>query len=97
MRKGELSKHSLDHGWPHQVTMLADRCTGEQHTSIGEFCRGLSLAPRGHTYVEGGAYHNVYCFAVEVDALAFAARFGGRIVDPATRPRWGKTRRAKAG
>ena len=92
MRKGELSKTSIDRDWPHQVTMPADRCTGEQHTAIREFCRGLSLAPRGHTYVEGDAYHNVYCFAVEVEALAFAGRFDGRIMDPATRPRWGKGR-----
>ncbi len=93
MRKGELGKRALDAGWPYQVTMPADRCTGERYTAIHEFCRGRSLAARGHTYVEGGAYHNVFCFAVEADALAFAAEFGGRIMDPASRPRWGRARR----
>ena len=88
MRKGELSSAAVDRGWPHQVTMLAANCTGEQHSRITEFCAGLSLARRGHCYFEGTGYWNVYCFAEREHAEAFAAAFGGRMLDPKDRPRW---------
>ena len=94
MRKGELSTATVDREWPHHVTMPSAHCTGEQHVRIGKFCAGLSLAPRGHCYVEDGAYHNVYCFAVREHAEVFAAAFGGRMLDPKGRPRWpGRKRR----
>ena len=94
MRKGELSSTTIDRDWPHQVTLPASRCTGEQHVRIRAFCADLSLAPRGYTYVEGGGYHNVYCFAVIEHAQAFADEFAGRMLETKDRPRWpGRKRR----
>lgn len=87
-RKGELTNATIDRDWPHQVTIPASLCTGDRHKLMHEFCRGLSLAPRGHTYVADDAYHNVYCFAVREHADAFAAEFGGKMLAAKDRPRW---------
>ena len=48
-RKGELSPAGVDKGWPHQVALLADKCTGKNTAVIREFCKDLSLCPRGHS------------------------------------------------
>ena len=44
-RKGELSKAAIDRGWPHQVALVADRCSGHNYVIIRHFCEGLSLCP----------------------------------------------------
>lgn len=94
-RKGELSDVQLDRRWPHQVSPPADRCTGQNYVAIQDFCRGLTLAPRGHTYSLGGVYWSVFCFALVEHAEAFVAEFGGRVLDVEERPRWpGRKRRA---
>lgn len=46
-RKGELSKHQVDRGWPHQVEVHADVCAGPNNSVVHDFCRGLSVCPRG--------------------------------------------------
>jgi hypothetical protein len=48
-RRGELSKHTIDRGWPHQVALAAYRCGGGNYVTIRLFCGGLSLSPRGHS------------------------------------------------
>lgn len=94
MRKGELSKSMLDRQWPYQVAIDAEHTSGRAHALAVEFCKPLSLAPRGHSYVENDRWVNVYCFREREHADAFAAEYGGRIVNPADRPRWpGKRRR----
>lgn len=91
--KGMLSNATIDEKWPHQVSLPNSR-TSAEHPAILEFCKGRDRSPLGHTYVEDGQYHNVFCFRDEGDAEAFAARFDGKIIDPKTRPRWpGKPRR----
>jgi len=87
MRRGELSKHKLDADYPHQVALPGSQCSRE-HVAIQGFCKDLSQAPRGHTYFEGTEYQNVYCFAKSEDAAAFAEKFGGKLIDPKTRPKW---------
>ena len=49
-RKGELNKRAVDTGWPYQVALPADACTGGQYDVVHDFCRGLSLCPRGHYF-----------------------------------------------
>lgn len=94
-RKGELSKHAIDKGWPYQVP-LVDAGLGSQYRRIVAFCRGLSLCPRRHGFVADGKHHRVYCFAVKDHAEAFAAEFGSALLDPKDRPRWpGKARRKR--
>lgn len=87
-RKGELSSAAIDRQWPHQVSILADKCTGDAFIRIQEFCRPLTLAPRWHTYVADGCYHSVFCFAEREHAEAFSREFGGALIDPKHRPRW---------
>ena len=88
-RKGELSAAMIDIEWPHQVAIEADRCSGRNWPIVHEFCKPLSLAPRGHTFLERDRWMNVYCFRERAHADAFVARFGGRIIAPKDRPRWG--------
>jgi hypothetical protein len=49
-RKGELNKAQINRGWPFQVALRADRCTGAQYKVIKDFCQALSLCPRGHFF-----------------------------------------------
>jgi hypothetical protein len=80
-RKGELSPAAVDRGWPRV---------------IHNFCRPLSLCPRGHSVNDGREWYRVYCFAGAGDAESFMARFGGERFDPAKRGRghnWARWKR----
>jgi hypothetical protein len=48
-RKGELSKRAVETGWPYQVALPADACTGTQYDVVHDYCRGLSFARAGTT------------------------------------------------
>jgi len=93
-RKGEINSRQIDEGWPYQVALAANLTTGRKHDEVRDFCKDLSLAPRGHTFVRGAEYINVWCFEDEEDAQKFIGQFGGEMLDPEDRPRWpGKPRR----
>jgi hypothetical protein len=85
-RKGELSKGTIDREWPHQVALRADLVAGRNFTIIHEFCRLLSLCPRGHSFRRDGADFIVFCFADCSHAERFRDRFGGEIIDPSSGP-----------
>lgn len=97
-RKGELSKGAIDRGWPHQVALPADRCTGTNHKLHRDFCAGrakpsapegaLSLCPRGHCFRRDDTDFHIYCFAEREHAERFKDRFGGELISPKDRPRW---------
>lgn len=53
-----------------------------------DFCRGLSLCPRGHSFSREGRWYFVFCFAERAHADQFQSRFGGEFVDPKHRPKW---------
>ena len=95
-RKGELSPAGIDRGWPHQVALRASACEGGGYKVIHDFCKDLSLCPRGHSVIYEGAWFHVYCFAEASDAEKFMRRFGGEIFDPKQRgkgsdwARWNK-------
>ena len=91
-RKGELSKGMIDHDWPHQVAIPADRCTGRNWDLIREFCKGLSLCPRGHFFYRDVIGFNVYCFADRQHADRFCTRFDGESIDSKDRPKWPRKR-----
>jgi hypothetical protein len=92
-RKGELSKGAIDSGWPHQVALPAERCTGHNYVTHRLFCEGLSLCVRGHFFYREGRGFNVFCFAERAHAEQFRQRFGGEFIDPKNRPRWPGSRR----
>lgn len=77
MRKGEMTKRALDREYPHQVELRADLTTGKNYEAALTFCRGLSLAPRGHSRRKNDTDYNVWCFADPAHADALQARFGG--------------------
>jgi hypothetical protein len=87
-RKGELSKGTIDSQWPHQVAVQADKSTGANWVAIRDFCKGLSLCPRGHYFYRGAIGFNVYCFAEREHAELFRDRFDGELIEPKDRPRW---------
>lgn len=91
-RKGELSKTAIDRGWPHQVALEERFCTGHNYYKLRFFCEGegLSLCSRGHCFHRNGSYFNIFCFAEAGHAEKFAAKFGGEMMCPKTRPRWGR-------
>jgi hypothetical protein len=94
-RRGELSKHTIDRDWPHQVALPAYRCTGGNYVAIHLFCGGdgLSLCPRGHSFYRDGTDINVFCFAEREHAERFRERFGGEFLEPKDRPKWPGSRR----
>jgi hypothetical protein len=86
-RKGELNGTAIDRGWPFQVALPEDRCTGGNFEIHRAFCRDLSLCPRGHTVRRDGRYYHVFCFADAAHADLFRAAFGGERFDPRQRGR----------
>jgi hypothetical protein len=95
-RKGELSPAAVDRGWPHQVALPASACEGCGYKIIHDFCKELSLCPRGHSVFRDAQWFTIYCFATAADADKFMARFAGEKFDPRQRGkgsnwmRWGK-------
>lgn len=92
----EIAKATaLDHlrasTWPGKLDIPGDACSGEQHATVLEFNRGLSVAPRGHAFFRDDKWHNVFCFAERADAQKFLDRFGDEWFDSSTRGR-GKQR-----
>ena len=92
-RRGELSKHTIDRNWPHQVALPAYRCTDGNYVTIRLFCEGLSLSPRGHSFCRDGTDMNIFGFAEREHAEQFRDRFGGEFIDPKDRPKWPGSRR----
>jgi hypothetical protein len=92
-RKGEHSKATMDRNWPHQVALLAARCSGHNYVTIRLFCDGLSLCPRTHSFRRDDADMLVFCFALRAHADQFRDRFGGEVFDPKDRPKWPGSRR----
>lgn len=89
-RKGEIKSWQIDAGWPYQIALRSDVTIGKAHDAASEFCKDLSLAPRGHSFFVEGVWFNVWCFAEEEDAQKFQAKFGGEFMEPEDRPRWGE-------
>src|SRR5258708_11336354 len=101
-RKGELSANRIDREWPHQVAVPANQNTGKNDDIMHEFCRKLSLCPRGHTLRRDDVTYSVFCFADASHAERFCERFGGERFDPTDRGRgrawflWQKLSRIQA-
>jgi hypothetical protein len=49
---------------------------GTTHEAVRDFCKGLSLAPLGHSFAREDGWWNVWCFATREDAEKFQARWG---------------------
>lgn len=90
-RKGEMTPASVDSGWPHQVALAEEHCTGASFHLHRAFCseQALALCPRGHTVRHSDQWFHVFCFAERAHAEAFMARFGGEWFDPRDRGRGG--------
>jgi len=70
--------------WPHQVALPA--------YTMHFFCQELSLSSRTHAFCRDAAGMTVFCFAEREHAKKFRDRFGGELIDPATRPEHPRTR-----
>ena len=90
-RRGELSKGMIDRGWPHQVA-LPSAVVVARFKEIQASASRLGACLRTHAFRRDDVDHVVYCFAIEDDAKAFKALFGGELMGPEDRPRW-KNRR----
>ncbi|AMN44734.1 hypothetical protein RHPLAN_63250 [Rhodoplanes sp. Z2-YC6860] len=87
-RKGELSPSSIDRGWPHQVSLPEDECTGmPDYDIVRLFAEPLSVCSRGHRFRQNDRWYHVFCFQFREDAEKFKDRFGGEWFDPARRGR----------
>lgn len=84
-RKGELSPAAIDRGWPYQVALPASACEGGGYKLIHDFCKDLTLCPRGHSVVYEDDWYIVYCFAEAADAEKFMKQFAGEKFDPSQR------------
>jgi hypothetical protein len=95
-RKGELTAAAIDRGWPHQVALREAACTGANHKIHLDFCKDLSLCPRGHSVYHDGTTWCVFCFGDAAHAGLFRARFDGEPFDPRHRGRgaaWARWRK----
>jgi hypothetical protein len=95
-RKGELSPAMVDRDWPHQVAVPAEQCLGQNTAVIHEFCKDLSLCPRGQSVMWEDKWYQVFCFKEPAHAVRFMARFGGEPFDPRQRGggrRWARWRK----
>jgi hypothetical protein len=88
-RKGELTAVLIDRGWPHQVALPEEACTGANYKVHADFCRDLSLCPRGKAVFHGDQWWRVFCFSDPIHADAFRERFGGEPFNPDDRGRGG--------
>jgi hypothetical protein len=95
-RKGELTANRVDREWPYQVALHADQVAGKNYSVTHDFCRDLSVCPRGHSVLRGNVTYIVFCFADAEHAELFRERFNGERFDPKKRGRgnkwflWGK-------
>jgi hypothetical protein len=80
--------------FPEQLRFPALRV--EPRLLVRDFCKGLSLCPRGHTCRRNDERINVWCFAEEADAQKFITRFGGEMIDPDKQTTVAGEREAKA-
>jgi len=90
-RKGELSSAAIDKGWPHQVALPADTVRGTNYHPTHDREVFPSLCDRGHSFRRDDRDFVVLCFADRADAARFMKRFGGELIDPKDRPRWGRS------
>jgi hypothetical protein len=81
-REGELSRRAIDRDWPHQVALHADKVKGVGGEIIREFCRDLSLSPRGRSVARDDGWYVVFCFADPAQADLFRERVGGERFEP---------------
>jgi hypothetical protein len=81
-RKGELSPAGIDRGWPYQVALPASVSLGGGYRIVEDFCKNLSLCPRGHAVFHGNQWFNVYCFSDPEHASNFMRRYGGERFNP---------------
>src|ERR1700730_4949732 len=80
-RKGELTSAGIDRGWPHQVALPAKQVSRDFNV-IADFCRDLTLCPRGHSVFHQNEWFYVHCFGEAEHAAKFTARFGGERFNP---------------
>ena len=53
---------TVDRDWPYQVALPASASRNGGFVAIREFCKDLSLRPRGHSVFHGDEWWNIYCF-----------------------------------
>lgn len=97
-RKGELSRGRIDRDWPHQIVLKANDCRGQQYELIHKFCEGLSLCPRGHSFVENDEWMRVFCFAEKGGRREISGGVRRGRFDPARKrsgPGWSKLKEPK--
>ena len=75
----------VDSDWPHQVALPASLSLTGGYELIREFCKDMSLCPRGHSVFHDGQWFNVYCFSDQTDAEKFLKKCGGERFDPMQR------------
>src|SRR3977135_145417 len=83
-RKGELTAALIDRGWPHKWRPQR-RLAPARIKSHADFCRELSLCPRGKAVFHGDQWWRVFCFSDPIHADAFRERFGGEPFNPENR------------
>lgn len=75
--RGQPSATAIDHGWPHQVALQIERCTGKNYQSAHAFLKGLSVHWQPHDVTDGQERYHVFCFSLPEDAIQFREAFSG--------------------
>lgn len=73
--RGALSQTGIDRGWPHQVALPIDRCTGKDFQAPNDLSRqlgGYSLHPE---VADGDQRYLIFCFREPRDAAKFKEAF----------------------
>jgi hypothetical protein len=75
--RGQPSATAIDQGWPHQVALPIDRCTGTNFQAPHAFLKGLSVHWQPHVVSDGERRYHVFCFSLPEDAIQFKEAFSG--------------------
>jgi hypothetical protein len=75
--RGDISATAVDLGWPHQVALPVEQCTGKAFEAPNVFCRELSAYWRKSEVSDGNARFLVFCFREPQDAAMFKEAFEG--------------------
>jgi hypothetical protein len=77
IRKGGITRSSLQREWPHHVVLSADKVRGLENSELVRgFPDGLSVGPLTYSLRREDLHFVVFCFADPKDADAFCDRCG---------------------
>jgi putative SOS response-associated peptidase YedK len=81
-RKGEITRHFVDVGWPHQVILAWEYRPVSERVVIMADATQMGCSPHSRSARYYDESYQVFCFGEREAALQFRQRYKGEIIDP---------------